>query len=234
MKSIRKAVGSRLDNQSIRDVFVQNELAMVHDGARLLDAGAGSQRYRDFCEHLDYVSQDFGSYSVDEKVTIVNVEGSATSEYRYGPIDIRGDIWDIASPDESFDVILCTEVLEHIPYPIATIEEFQRILKPGGKLILTVPSNCLRHFDPFFFTSGFSDRWFVRILDESGFEIQELIPVGDYYSWLAVEMARTGGRHSWFAKAILAPAFVYFKLKKPTVESIDTLCMGYHVIAIKK
>jgi len=234
MRRFWKAIGSGLDNQAVRDIFVENQLAAVKSGARLLDAGAGSQRYREHCNHLDYVSQDFGSYSVDEKATIVNVEGSTSAEYAYGPIDIQGDIWDIDSPDESFDVVLCTEVLEHIPYPIATVEEFQRVLKPGGKLILTAPSNCLRHFDPFFFTSGFSDRWFHRILSESGFEVQEVTPVGDYYLWLAVEMARTGGRHSIFAKAILAPAFAYFKLKKPSNESINTLCMGYHVIAIRK
>ncbi|MDA9334061.1 class I SAM-dependent methyltransferase [Actinomycetota bacterium] len=234
MKTIREAIGSRLDNQAIRDVFVHSMLESIPPGSRLLDAGAGSQRYRKNCEHLDYVAQDIGSYSRDEKSTIVNVSGAAISNYDYGPIDIQGNVWDIDASNSSFDVILCSEVLEHIPYPIATITEFQRVLRSGGMLILTAPSNCLRHMDPYFFTSGFSDRWFERILEESGFEVREISPVGDYYSWLAVEMARTGGRHSWLAKAVLAPAFAYFKLKKPTAESIDTMCMGYHVLAIKK
>lgn len=39
--------------------------------------------------------------------------------------------------DESFDVVLCTEVLEHLPEPQAAIDEMFRVLKPGGTLILT-------------------------------------------------------------------------------------------------
>jgi len=38
---------------------------------------------------------------------------------------------------EAFDIVLCTEVLEHVPEPQAAIDEMFRVLKPGGTLILT-------------------------------------------------------------------------------------------------
>ena len=157
----------------------------------------------------------------------------AGSGYQYGELDFVGDIWNINTPDASFDAVLCTEVFEHIPHPIETVKEFSRLIKPGGTLILTAPNACLRHMDPYFFYTGFSDRWYEKFLTENGFEIEEIVPVGDYYSWLGVEMARTGLTHSIVAKVMLFPALIYFFSKRKTKASVDTLCMGYHVLAKK-
>lgn len=129
--------------------------------------------------------------------------------------------------------VLCTEVFEHIPYPIRTIKEFQRLLKKDGKLILTAPSNSLRHMDPYYFYSGFSDRWYNKILNEAGFVIDSIEPVGDYYSWISIELLRTALQNSIFSKFLLFPTFLYFRLKKKTDQSINTLCMGYHIVARK-
>jgi 2-polyprenyl-3-methyl-5-hydroxy-6-metoxy-1,4-benzoquinol methylase len=43
-------------------------------------------------------------------------------------------------PDDSFDAIISTEVIEHLENPRAMIREFWRLLKPGGKVILTTPN----------------------------------------------------------------------------------------------
>lgn len=42
--------------------------------------------------------------------------------------------------DESFDLITCSEVLEHIRNPVRALREMRRMLKPGGKLLLSTPS----------------------------------------------------------------------------------------------
>ena len=215
-----------LDNTHERDDFVIAQLRALPADSLLLDAGCGSQRYRPHCTHLRYKAQDFGQAGTDEKAGM-----AATVNYQYGQLDYTGDIWQIAETDASFDAILCTEVLEHIPFPIETLREFARLLKPGGRLILTAPSNSLRHMDPYFFYSGFSDRFFERMLKDSGFTVNSLQPVGDYYRWLAVEMARTATSHSILSKLMLAPAFLYYYLKRPTEASVNTMCMGYHIVA---
>ena len=181
-----------------------------------------------------YKSQDFGQYKGDDKKVIGGDEYAVKDCYTYGEIDYLGDIWNIDEKDATFDSIMCTEVFEHIPYPIETVKEFSRLLKKDGKLILTAPSNCLRHMDPYFFYSGFSDRWFEKILDEAGFEIVFIESVGDYYSWIWVELVRTAVSHSILAKIILLPSIIYYMLKKKTELSESTLCMGYHVVAVKK
>jgi SAM-dependent methyltransferase len=222
-----------LNNQYERDDFVIAELKKLTASKWILDAGCGSQRYRQHCSHLTYKAQDFGQYTTDSKKMIGSDGVGGEEGYRYGELDYVGNIWDMQEQDATFDAILCTEVFEHIPYPIETIREFSRLLKVGGKLILTAPSNCLRHMDPYYFYSGFADRWYEKFLRVNGLELESLTPVGDYYSWLAVEMARTAVSHSILAKLALTPAFLYFYNKKKTPTSIDTLCMGYHLVARK-
>jgi SAM-dependent methyltransferase len=226
-------IRKKLDNQNDRDEFVTAQLGKLEDRVLILDAGCGSQRYRKDCERLRYKAQDFGQYTTDVK-HMMGTKGIGGDEgYRYGELDYVGNVWAIDEKAGTFDAILCTEVLEHIPYPNETIKEFSRLLKTNGTLILTAPSNCLRHMDPYFFYSGFSDRWYEEVLPDNGFRIEILEAVGDYYSWLAVETARTAKASSLLAKVILAPAFAYYFNRKKTALSIDTLCMGYHVLARK-
>lgn len=227
---------TRLNNLNERTDWVSSQLAQLPEGSLLLDAGCGSQQFRRFSGHLNYRAQDFGQYKTDDKKMLGSESGGlgGSTGYEYGALDYVGDIWDIDEKDRTFDAILCTEVFEHIPYPIETVKEFSRLLKSGGKLILTAPSNCLRHMDPFFFYSGFSDRWFEKILLENGFEVNGIQAVGDYYSWVGVEIARTARNHGIFTKFLLFPAFAYYFSKKKTKVSVDTLCMGYQVIATKR
>jgi SAM-dependent methyltransferase len=225
-----KGLKEYFNNQISRDRFVLRHLAALPKGAALLDAGAGSQRYRPNCAELDYKTQDFG------KVTIDQTRGFAAlqSDSEYGPLDYICDITKIPAADASFEAVLCTEVFEHIPDPIAAMRELSRLLRPGGRLILTVPSNCLRHFDPYFFYSGFSDHWLRHWLGQTGLEVIDFEQDGNYFKWMAVEIARSGKLHP-LALPVLIPAFLWYYLKsiKPTQEAKATLCGGYYVCARK-
>jgi len=63
-------------------------------------------------------------------------------------VDIVGDGRSMPLADASIDVVLITQVLEHIPEPIAVIGEIHRVLKPGGTLLLSVPSIFPQHGSP--------------------------------------------------------------------------------------
>lgn len=230
---VLKNMYNRLVNQHERDEFVISELQKLPKNKTLLDAGCGSQRYRPYTSHLNYKTQDFGKYTTDEKPMIGTLGAGGTEGYKYGELDYIGNIWEIAEKDGTFDAILCTEVFEHIPYPNETLKEFSRLLKKDGKLIMTAPSNCLRHMDPYFFYNGFTDRWYEKFLKDNGLVPESITPVGDYYSCMAVEVARTASTHSFFAKLLMVPSFLYFYNKRKTQTSIDTWCMGYHVVAKK-
>ena len=156
MISVRAYVRRLVDNSIIREEWVEEQLSLIPTGAKLLDAGCGEQRYRRLCSHLNYYAQDFGEYKVDHKSGLA----ASSNKWQYGELDYVGDIWDIKEQNDFFDVVLCTEVLEHVPRPQDALKELIRVLRPGGTLIITVPANSLRHQDPYYFFSGFSDRFF--------------------------------------------------------------------------
>ena len=68
--------------------------------------------------------------------------------------------------DESYDIVVCTGLLEHIPDPQRLIDDMYRILKPGGKLIISASAvfsfhecpNDFYHFTPFSFRMMF-EKW---------------------------------------------------------------------------
>lgn len=92
-----------------------------------------------------------GKYSTSEKVLEIG-GGRVEGNHSYGDIfpnrhtfdidpqrkpDTVGDAHKLPFDDNSFSFILCTEVFEHLHSPWIVVEEMQRVLKPGGKLILT-------------------------------------------------------------------------------------------------
>ena len=196
--------------KNIRDKFIITELEKLSNGLSILDAGCGSQRYKKYCDHLKYYSNDTGNYTLDKKKNFFSNGINKIGNYEYGNIDYKSNIWNIDAETAKFDAILCTEVFEHIPYPEKALIEFNRLLKTDGKLILTIPSNCLRHMDPEYYFSGFSDNWIKKFMKESKFKIQEIQTIGDYYSWMAVEISRTAMISSILTKIILFPSFLYF------------------------
>lgn len=57
----------------------------------------------------------------------------------YAPADLRLDITHMDLPDGSFDLILCSHVLEHVPDDRAAISELRRVLRPGGTALVLTP-----------------------------------------------------------------------------------------------
>ncbi len=92
-------------------------------GTSVLDIGAGDAPYRELFEHTRYVTTDWAA-----------VHAPGARDPRRGRARRR------ASPRRWFvRLVLCTQVLEHVPEPSAVLDECFRVLEPGGRLALTVP-----------------------------------------------------------------------------------------------
>lgn len=226
------------DNITIRDEWVKDSLEKIPDGKTILDAGAGEQKYKKWCGHLNYVSQDFCLY--DGKG---NNTGVQTGSWDTHAIDIVGDIWNIDVPSETVDVILCTEVFEHIPYPIETCKEFSRVLKKHGTLLLSAPFCSLTHFAPYHYYSGFNSYFYEEILGQNGFIIDKIERNGNFFDWIRQELARLPQMTKRYTGRGIGPFYyifmVLFALKLKLISAKDrgsgeVLCFGYQIIAHKE
>ena len=213
-----------------RDEFIINWISKLPHGSKILDAGAGIQRYKKYTNHLNYVSQDFGEYKGGEKFL-----GEKVPSWTSNNCDIISDIANIPVKDDAFDFILCSEVLEHVESPEKTISELCRVIKPGGQLLITAPFNSYYHQTPYFFLTGFSKYWYRKIAENLNLELISITPNGNYIKDLAKEVIRTTYFGNAFFRILtrlvslpyLIILFVFDKfINIKTPES----CTGYFVI----
>jgi SAM-dependent methyltransferase len=234
---VLSACGTR--NKSSRDQWLESRLSQIRPGSTILDAGAGELQYKRFCEHLVYRSQDFGAYNGRGTGGGLQTHTRNTSD-----VDIVSDIAEIPEPDESYDAVMCIEVLEHIPQPEKAIQEFSRLLKKNGTLILTVPVCSLTHYAPYYFYNGFSKYFFTKYLPLHGYSIKELSHNGNFFEYLAQElrrisyMAKRYSKINFVDKSILSLClFILLRLlnRFSTYDrgSNEMLSFGLHILATK-
>jgi SAM-dependent methyltransferase len=99
--------------------FAHKYIQEIPKGATVLDVGVGSAPYWHVRPDLEWSGLD--------------VAPSEKTDY----LITKNSLWPIK--DNSFDVVLCTQVIEHVEDPAFLVSEIQRILKPGGKIILNAP-----------------------------------------------------------------------------------------------
>ena len=227
-----------MSNEKVRVEWLRKTIKNIPDNLRILDAGAGEQQFRNLCNHLNYVSQDFAQYNGDGDGI-----GLQTGTWNQNQLDIVSDITEVPEPNDSFDVILCTEVLEHLPNPVLAIKEFSRLLRKDGCLILTAPFCSLTHFSPYHYSTGFNSYFYEYHLPLYGFEILELEKNGNFFEYIAQEVRRipsisskytkqTPNIFQHFAISILLNMLQSFSLNDS--GSKDLLNHGLHILAIKK
>ncbi len=224
------------NNESVRVEWIEKTLKKIPPGSKILDAGAGECQFKRFCSHLKYVSQDFGQYTGEGNV------GMQTGTWDNSKLDIISDITAIPVEDASFDAVMCTEVLEHVPDPVAALKEMNRILKPGGHLLITAPFASLTHFAPYHFASGLSRFFYEHHLGKLGYNIADMKMNGNYFEYLGQEVRRIKNVSTQYSKGyniidkIITHLLLYSlqKLSKKGDASKELLCYGIHVFAIKK
>lgn len=223
-------------NESFRHEWIKRVLQQIPSGQRILDAGAGECPYRRHCAHLHYVSQDFAQY------TGAGNTGLQTGTWDNSQLDIVSDITAIPVEDGSFDAVMCTEVLEHVPDPVAAIKELARIVKPGGTLIITSPFASLTHFAPYHFASGFNRFFYEHHLSKLGFDITEITFNGNYFEYIAQELWRikhvatryTDKKVNLFEKVIIYGVLqILSRLSRADKGSSELLSYGIHITARK-
>jgi SAM-dependent methyltransferase len=119
-----------------------DELGLRHDDA-VLDVGSGFGRHVYECARRGarVVALDHAAGEVIEtrNTLAAMVETDEITADRLTGV-LRGDARALPFPDDTFDVVITSEVLEHIQDDVAAIGEMVRVLKPGGRFAATVPA----------------------------------------------------------------------------------------------
>ncbi len=220
-------------NQRSRDRWVRAKAKTIPAGSRVLDIGAGTCPYRSFFVHCDYKTHDFKKYK--------GIKLGNTKEY--SKIDYESDITSIPVPDKSFDVILCTEVLEHIPEPIEALREMARILRRGGQLLITAPLGSGLHQTPYHYYGGYTPQWYKHFLPKFGLQVKEISPNGGFFKLLAQECARVAwtlpqhkhlhGNNVELIRQLFGERLPRYLYALDEQCFIDQFTVGYHIEAEK-
>jgi SAM-dependent methyltransferase len=161
----RAGFRATLDPENARiNAFLQEEAARLADGASVLDAGAGTRQYEKLFHRQHYQSCDMA-------------DGFYKCQH-----DFECQLDRIPKPDAIYDTVILTQVLEHVPNPEAVLAELNRVLKPGGSLLMTVPLNGPLHGEPWHFFQ-FTHYGLAELAKRTNFVIVKCEKVGGAF-WL--------------------------------------------------
>lgn len=149
--------------------FLEEAAQQMSFNAYILDAGAGDCRYASLFSHTKYFALDFAQ--VDKS---------------YGSLDVIADLASIPLANESFDAIICTQVLEHVPSPQMVLAEFYRLLRPGGSLWITVPLYYEEHEIPFDYYR-YTQYGLRFLFEKAGFIVEEIGWLEGYWGTLSYQ-----------------------------------------------
>lgn len=176
------------------------------------------------------------------KYSAMDVEKNAECKRN---LDFIGSIENTPFKDNNFDVILCLEVLEHIENYQRAIGEIYRILKDGGKLLLTVPLMSVGYHNDFY---RFTPPVLKKILEKEGFKIKKINSTGGYFRMLGWQISKISylikkPRSNFFIipyYLIKIPIGLVFQIFIPTIlfkldflDKKKTETCGYLVVAEK-
>jgi SAM-dependent methyltransferase len=115
----------------------------LRDGDKILDLGCGFGRHAFEAARrgANVVALDAGR---DEVEGVASIFAAMLDAGELSPEDlhtacVQGDALHLPFRDASFDRVICSEVLEHIPGDLEAMAELARVLRPGGTMAVTVP-----------------------------------------------------------------------------------------------
>jgi SAM-dependent methyltransferase len=153
--------GSRLVVECIASFY--ERAIPAHARGRLIDLGCGkAPLYIKYKECVDSVTcVDWGN-----------------TPHKNSNLDLECDLTQpLVFEDASFDTVILSDVLEHLPEPELLWSEINRILRPGGCLLMNVPYFYPLHEVPYDFYR-YSCYALERFANRHGFDVLELDPIG--------------------------------------------------------
>lgn len=225
MKDLVRALDRRLLGGRARRWWLRNAVlgggwgefldvvAGVPRGALVLDLGAGEATLRARVPHARYIAID---------------RGIGHAGWDYSALDAVADAQRIPLRGASVDLVVCKQVLEHVSDPLALLTQVHRVLKPGGRVLLSTNQSWPQHqvpHDYFRFTSYGLRHLFER----AQLSVDRIDPMGGAFSVLLFQFSQTLAPHLWarsargerIVRALTLPFRALLRLAMPVVSALD-------------
>lgn len=216
----------KISYSNLESYIIRNEIFKAISNKRndfkgqVLDSGCGSMPYRDFIlenkKVINYIGLD-----IDTGLTYGNTKA-----------DVLWDGSTMPFEDNSFDVVISTEVLEHVPDPDHYLLEVKRVLKPGGTFFFTIPFLMSLHEVPHDYYR-YTPYALEMIFKRTGFVNSNIKPMGGYNAALGQMIGLWVNMYLWgkkkklmrfVAKPIIN--FLYLNDKPPLNFNKSTMIVG--------
>lgn len=199
-------------------------------GATVVDLGAGEATLRArIPKGVRYLALD---------------RGIGHAGWDYSRLDVVCDALGVPLRDASVDLVLSKQVLEHLQEPIAALKEMRRILKPGGRLLLSTNQQWPQHQQPhdYFRYTSFGLRY---CCEQAGLSVERLEPMGGVFTTALFHASQTLAPHLWVRtpnarkvfELVMAPVRILLRVLTPLAALLDRRdrskdnTLGYYLTA---
>lgn len=161
----------QVDRWYVHDFIRKEAISRMKSGFKVLDAGSGKLEEQHLREEI-----------------LATGAILHTCDLNFGPgVDFEADVSSMPFEDGTYDIVLNTQVLEHVKDPGKVCTELARVLKPGGLLFLTTPQSSPLHNLPWNFFN-FTNLGLGLLMDAAGLERVKVLPQGGHFALLAFEL----------------------------------------------
>ena len=189
---------------------IQRIAATLAPADSVLDLGSGQAPYEDLFPHRRYVTADL-----------------------FAGADVRCDATVLPFRTAAFDLVLCTELLEHVPDPDATMREIRRVMRDRGALVLTTPLTWGVHASQDY--HRWTDSGLVRLLTRHGFQVRRIRTRGGVFlalgalllviPWQVLGEAR---ERAWWQTLLYAAGYALLVIPALGLAALDPLDRRQH------
>lgn len=195
-------------------VLIERSIALLAPELKgdFLDVGCGQQPYASYFKH-------------------VKSKRACDFNAKRGNVDFECPADRVPLPDQSLDSILSTEVLEHVPDPLAVWREFHRLLRPGGKVLLSTPMSWPGHEEPYDFYR-YPEFGLRRLAQDAGFDVVQVFPRGGAWAFFGQVVQHVFPQYLRFRWQRVLVSRLFLKLDAWRCSPRMTL--GWTILAVKK
>ncbi len=148
------------------DDFYFRYISKITDKSLILDIG-GKKTHKRGCFKIEDYNSNTHYINIDHKTNP----------------DLFCDAGKLSIKNNQYDLVILSEILEHVNNPLLVLQESFRVLKPGGLMFITIPFMIFVHNDPQDY-GRYTDTWFNENLIKVGFKNIEINKQGLFFSVL--------------------------------------------------